>query len=379
MSSMFISVGLRNIYNIFKMTNFPLLSVVIPVFNVENYLRKTLDCVLHQTYSNWELLLIDDGSTDSSFEIAKEYASKDKRIKLLMRDDLPKGAPTCRNIGLKKASGEYLIYLDSDDIIAPYCFQQRVEFIEANKCNFAIFPLVGFYQKLFDANGMIFGYKPEGDIVFNLLARSLPFVVVSNIYRRQSLVDSKVVWDTSFKSYQDSDYNLQVIRAGLTYKISNLLPDYFYRLSADNSICKKLFKASNCLSQVSFLEKQTAIYGDVKEYRAALLICAALIYQNILCAPDNGEVVKHFLNAGIFLDKKLLAMKLRLMARISVSIRNLKILDIFQLLLTPVFFARYKYHIIRWSMYNCNMYQEIKNNFEEVVSEDIRNDISDKI
>ena len=356
-----------------------LVSVIIPVFNVGKYFRNALDSIISQTYNNWELLLVDDGSNDGSLEIAQEYCEKDRRIHYYQRERLPKGAPTCRNIGFENAKGEYLIYLDSDDIIAPYCFQQRVEYIEKNDCDFAVFPLVGYYHKLFDADGMIFGYKPQGDVVYNLLSRSLPFVVVSNIYKRESLQHSNIVWDTSFKSYQDSDYNLQAIRAGLTFKISNLLPDYFYRLSAENSICKKLFSANNCLSQVAFLEKQTEIYGGDKQYYNALLICAALIYQNILLASDKGEVINQFLTKGVITERVLLAKKLRLIARLSSRIKSLKVLDIFQLLLVPVFFLRYKMHYFRWTKHNSEKYKELEAIFQTAVSSTVKSAIVEKL
>lgn len=356
-----------------------LISVVIPVYNVKNYLGKTLECILEQTYTNWELILVDDGSTDGSLEIAREYCIKDERIRLYLRNRLPKGAPSCRNIGLEQANGDYLIYLDSDDIIAPYCFQQRVDFIEKNDCDFAIFPLVGFHKRLFDAEGMIFGYMPEGDAVSALLARTLPFVVVSNIYKRKRLIEKSLYWDTSFKSYQDSDYNLQAINSGLSYKYSNSIPDYFYRLSAQNSICKKLSTASNCLSQIQFLEKQTNLYQDNKRYNKALLICAAHIYQNILMAESNTEAVEKFLSGKLLHGKKLLQAKIKIIAKISSRIENIKILDIIQLFLTPIFFVRYKYCFSNWGHYCKKMYIEVSNIYRDRVEDSIKRKIEEKI
>ena len=356
-----------------------MVSIIVPVYRAKEYIAQTVESVCAQTFTDWELILVDDGSTDGSQKIAKEYCVKDPRISLYQREIMPKGAPNCRNIGLSKAKGKYVIYLDSDDIIAPYCFQQRVKYIEANDCDFAVFPLVGYYKELFDAPGMVFGYKPEGDAVSALLARTLPFVVVSNIYNRETLVKSGVKWDTDLKSYQDSDYNLQAIKAGLKYKVSNLLPDYFYRLSAQNSICKKLSTANNCLSQIKFLEKQTGIYSPNKFFTGSLMVCASLIFQNILTTEDKVEISKKFIAAKLFTSKTFLRYKLKFISWLSLRINNLKVLDLIQLVITPLFFLRFKIRFFKNGKVNKLMYKEVGDVFENSVDESIKNVIKSRI
>lgn len=95
----------------------PLISVIIPVYNVEKYLPACLDSVLSQTYKNLEILLIDDGSTDKSSRICKLYASRDARIRLVREKNA--GLSGARNKGIGLAKGEYLTFLDSDDFLAP--------------------------------------------------------------------------------------------------------------------------------------------------------------------------------------------------------------------------------------------------------------------
>ncbi len=356
-----------------------LISVVIPVFNVKNYLSATLNSILDQTYQNWELLLVDDGSTDGSLEIVEEFCSFDSRIKLYKRSVQPKGAPSCRNIGLNLAQGEYLIYLDSDDIIAPYCFQQRVEYLKKYNCDFAVFPLVGYYNKLFDAEGMVFGYKPQGDDVFSLLARILPFVVVSNIYRRKALIDKGIFWDTELKSYQDSDYNLQAIKAGLSYEITNLLPDYFYRLSAENSICKKLNKAPNCLSQICFINKQTELYGSNKKYNKALMICAAQVFQNILFSEHCEEMAKEFVKLSLFNNCYFLKKSIRNVVSCSQISKNERFLTLLQIIFTPLFFLRFKICFNVWNKRNIVLYRTLSDIYNETVPDTYKDKISSKL
>ena len=97
------------------MKNNPLVSIIVPVFNTAKYLPKCLDSILNQTYSNLEIILVNDGSTDDSADILKTYAKKDSRIKVTTQEN--QGLSAARNAGIKKASGKYLTLIDSDDYI----------------------------------------------------------------------------------------------------------------------------------------------------------------------------------------------------------------------------------------------------------------------
>ncbi|HEM4412964.1 TPA: glycosyltransferase family 2 protein [Streptococcus suis] len=93
--------------------NKPLISIIVPVYNVENYLDECIQTVLAQTYSNWELLLINDGSTDSSGTICDDYAKGDERIRVVHKNN--GGLSDARNAGINNCTGEYITFLDSDD------------------------------------------------------------------------------------------------------------------------------------------------------------------------------------------------------------------------------------------------------------------------
>lgn len=95
--------------------NYPLFSIIIPIYNVEKYLTNCLDSVVKQTYSNFECIMINDGSTDNSGKIAKEYVKKDTRFRLFSQEN--QGLSVARNEGIKRSIGKYLVFLDSDDFI----------------------------------------------------------------------------------------------------------------------------------------------------------------------------------------------------------------------------------------------------------------------
>ena len=94
-----------------------LISVLVPLYNVAPYLSTCIDSIINQTYSNLEILLVDDGSTDESGSICDSYAAKDKRIRVIHKKN--EGQAVARNLCIEKASGEYLLFVDSDDFITP--------------------------------------------------------------------------------------------------------------------------------------------------------------------------------------------------------------------------------------------------------------------
>ena len=105
-----------------------LVTVIVPVYNGEKYLRKNIDSVLAQTYKNWELVLVNDGSSDSSVEIIEEYLKKDSRIRLINQENA--GQSSARNNGAKAAKGEYLAFLDQDDYYTPEHLESLVKILD---------------------------------------------------------------------------------------------------------------------------------------------------------------------------------------------------------------------------------------------------------
>ena len=111
--------------------NQPKVSVIIPIYNVEKYLRKCLDSVIQQTYSNLEIICIDDGSPDNCGAIIDEYAQKDKRVIVIHQKN--SGVSTARNRGLDIATGEYITFVDPDDWIEPHCYESAIHVFQNDK------------------------------------------------------------------------------------------------------------------------------------------------------------------------------------------------------------------------------------------------------
>jgi teichuronic acid biosynthesis glycosyltransferase TuaG len=110
-----------------------LISIVTPCYNSSDFISNTMDSVINQTYNNWELIIIDDCSTDNSVDIIEKYIITESRIKLF-RNNSNSGAAASRNLGLLKSSGRFLAFLDSDDLWEPIKLEKQINFMLENNC-----------------------------------------------------------------------------------------------------------------------------------------------------------------------------------------------------------------------------------------------------
>ncbi len=113
----------------------PLISVIIPIYNVEKYLKKCIDSVISQTYKNLEIILVDDGSPDNCGIICDEYAQKDDRIIVIHKKD--GGLSDARNAGIEICKGEYISFIDSDDFVSPYFIEMLYRGVHDYNCEIA--------------------------------------------------------------------------------------------------------------------------------------------------------------------------------------------------------------------------------------------------
>ena len=142
----------------------PKVSVVIPVYNAEKYLRECLDSVVNQALKDIEIICVDDGSTDSSPEILREYAAKDSRVKVFSQEKSNSGA--ARNNGLLHACGEYCIFLDADDFFEPNLLEKSYKKALADKADIVAFHFYRYYENgtLEERKGVYREHITRGDI-----------------------------------------------------------------------------------------------------------------------------------------------------------------------------------------------------------------------
>ena len=126
-------------------------SIIIPIYNTEKYLCRCLDSVICQTYRNLEIILVDDGSTDTSSQICDEYASRDNRVKVIHQAN--RGLVNARKTGIANAEGEYSEYVDSDDWIEPDCIEQMISAVKDRKPDMAV--ALGHYRDYQDGRSIL--------------------------------------------------------------------------------------------------------------------------------------------------------------------------------------------------------------------------------
>ncbi len=181
----------------------PLVSIIMPVYNGEEYLAAAIDSILAQTYSNFELVVVDDGSEDGSAEVVRAHALRDGRIRFFQLEQ-NRGEAAARGHGVSKADGEFVTFLDSDDLSLPERLQKQVEFLQAKP----EFGGVGTHAKVVDADlKPLYDRRPPAHhalILFEQFIGGDPFVHASIMLRRE-LFKIAGNYDTSLRYGADGD------------------------------------------------------------------------------------------------------------------------------------------------------------------------------
>lgn len=241
------------------------LSLVMPVFNGAALAVEMMQSILANTFQDWELWAVDDGSEPAERQVLERFVQCDSRLHYLPRSRKPKGAQTCRNQGLALATGEFVCFFDADDRITPSCLARRVEALQARPdLDFMVFPsgIIRGGEFSIQPQPYLFGYPIYADDLEAFAQRRLPFVVVNNIYRTASLRKKHLRWDEALLSLHDADFNVQALLAGLRYAYaSDAAPDYGYRLDANpGSLSRKEGTAVHIESHCYAARKYYAAY-----------------------------------------------------------------------------------------------------------------------
>lgn len=204
-------------------TALPLISVVVPVYNVKPYVAKCLDSILRQTYTNIEIIVVDDGSTDGSELICDDYSNKDPRITVIHQRNT--GLAAARNTGIDAAHGEYLGFVDSDDFIEPFMYEKLLNAAQKNNCVLAVCGI----NYVFDNGTVIPKANIEPDRVFDF-----PDAITEmNTYR---LFDMGA-WSKLYKSE---------LFDGIRFPVGKLSEDFFIMFKIFDRAQKVAFVSDAC-------------------------------------------------------------------------------------------------------------------------------------
>ena len=188
-----------------------LVSIIIPVYNQEQYLEETLTSIENQTYLNWECIIIDDGSNDSSYAIATSFQKKDARFIVAYRDkNEPKGANTCRNIGFEKSKGSWVMWFDGDDIMLPTLIEKKCTSIALQESLDVVVSKLLYYHKGIpdrDYENVIY----DEDLIERYLFGNVSFYVCGGLWKRDFLLKHEMIFDPLLSNLDDWDFNLRML------------------------------------------------------------------------------------------------------------------------------------------------------------------------
>ncbi len=206
----------------------PLVSIVIPVYNREEFILETLDSLLAQSYDNWECIIVDDHSTDKSVFIINDFIKTDSRFKLFKRpDNLPKGANSCRNFGFHKSLGKYVNWIDSDDVLHKDCIKNKVLAFTTD-IDAVISKTAFFEQKITSITGKEERTKITTALLEDFIETQVSWFVGDPMWKRDFLED-KNLFSPNLQKGQDRDFHIRILLSNPRLKVIDEYL-YFYRM-----------------------------------------------------------------------------------------------------------------------------------------------------
>ncbi len=228
------------------MNNTPEISVIVPVYKVEQYLPQCIGSILAQVFTDFELLLIDDGSPDCSGEICEKYALKDERIRVFHQKN--SGVSISRNKGIEESKGKYIVFVDSDDFVYPKYLQELYDALPANAGRGLVIESV---NKLYPDGSIVpcilpdinFSNVDKYQVLTDLVERNIGYSA-SKLYSRDLILEKHIIFIPTVSLLEDFFFMLDYIRYADFVLVRNI-SNYVYRVEFSEmaqSVCYKSLK-----------------------------------------------------------------------------------------------------------------------------------------
>jgi len=252
------------------------ITIIIPAYNCEKYLEACLESILCQTFQEWDVILVDDGSTDGTAEICRRYAERDPRFQYRHKEN--GGVSSARNYGLHEAAAEYIMFVDADDLIDPRACEALFAVCDAE----TDMSICGFERRFYQGERLhakkdvlpdcqdILGQKELGESFGRLYETTLLTSVCAKLYRRRQILDMPAWFDEQINLGEDVLFNLQYLRLCRKIAVVNQ-PYYVYNHRGEKrSLTRKpseerIRVSSVLLKSVEAFAEEKGIYPQVKE------------------------------------------------------------------------------------------------------------------
>lgn len=250
----------------------PLISIIIPTYNRTHFIWQTLDSIIAQTYTNWECIVVDDGSSDYTGELLEFYIKRDSRISYYKRPkNHLKGPNGCRNFGFKKSKGDWIKFFDSDDILVPKALSLNVE-------NLSELDVVITKVKYIDEKGKPINlehhYLPIKNLIEDYFVGRITYYTFGPLWNRSFLLRQAYLFDEGISNLDDWDFNLRMLyqEPRITYIHEPLILYRLHRNSLSQEIKKLNYEELKSefharKKHLNILKKNSTVnYLFLKEY-----------------------------------------------------------------------------------------------------------------
>lgn len=257
-----------------------MVSIILPVFNAERFLSQCLDSILWQTYQDWELIAVDDGSKDGSIEILKSYEKRDNRIHIISKKN--EGVSIARNIALKHAHGDYIYFVDSDDIVMPEGLMILVKAMESSKATFVksdFLPIDEQGKQVFINKKQVIRRRYDGK------------VMDSEKFFKKILMKEYFLWTCLFRKDIIVKNHIQFILLCRLMEDAAFVVDYL--LYSDRNVYKDA-----CI--YGYRKYEGTVSAVNKDYTEDMM----LIKKHLLEFPKSYNHISLFKNIDNYLDEK---------------------------------------------------------------------------
>ena len=276
----------------------PKLSIVVPVYNVAPYLDEALDSAENQTYKDLEIICVNDGSTDNSLEILERHAAKDSRIKIITQEN--QGLSGARNTGIRAATGKYIYFFDSDDVIAPYIMEKAIGNLEKYDADASEFGYIKFeYNSKLNMSEYHYEELPvevlecgEGQNPFKVLG-TWPVSACYRVYKKSFLADNKLEFKKDLKIIEDVLFNY-LSRARMKKLVRDSNIGYFYRvkrpgsiMTVDFCVLKKRLNGKLMIVKELGLKRDRFEFSERDKYLIGAML--ELVYDDIKSFKDPSD------------------------------------------------------------------------------------------
>ena len=247
------------------------ISVIVPVYNAEKYLSRCIDSILNQTYKDFELILINDGSKDKSIDILRKYENIDNRIKVIYNSN--NGVSKTRNIGVRLAQGEYIQFIDSDDFIDENMFEYNINTIEQENADIV---MTGFYLDIESKKGIdtvlqtfeksiSIGSKDIAKNLINRLNGTYINSPVNKLYKKSIIVDNNILMNENIDLGEDLIFNLEYMKYCQSVVFGNKCY-YHYCMKAEDNLTARFRKDKLDIMKILYDKcKEFLVYSNTEK------------------------------------------------------------------------------------------------------------------